>query len=106
MFLAGGFLFAASPVAFSEQIITRVYVRCWPAVTQLAVETCRRYIIQWSSDDSFGSGSGESRLSAPSSNDLNGSQWMAYTIEGWKKRESAEVDLPVCIEETSMMEQS
>lgn len=43
--------------------------------------------MQWSSDESFGSGSGEAKVLAATDEGLNKTQWMTYTIEGehpWK----------------------
>lgn len=38
--------------------------------------------MQWSSDESFGSGSGEAKISAISDDDADPNSWMTYTIEG------------------------
>lgn len=41
-----------------------------------------RYTVQWSSDESFGSGSGEAKVSAPTDDASNITEWITYTIEG------------------------
>lgn len=38
--------------------------------------------MQWSSDESFGSGSGEAQVSAPYDYGLDPKSWMTYTIDG------------------------
>lgn len=40
------------------------------------------YTVQWSSDQSFGSGSGEAKVSAPYDYGLDPDSWMTYTIDG------------------------
>ena len=40
------------------------------------------YTVQWSSDESFGSGSGEAKVSAPYDYGLDPDSWMTYTIDG------------------------
>lgn len=43
----------------------------------------RRYIVQWSSDDSFGSGSGEAKVPAETGDDSSSvTTWMTHTIDG------------------------
>lgn len=39
--------------------------------------------MQWSSDESFGSGSGEAKVSAPYDYGLDPNTWMTYTIDGF-----------------------
>lgn len=46
-----------------------------------------RYTVQWSSDDSFGSGSGEAKISATYDDRLEPSSWVTYTIEGVSESE-------------------
>lgn len=46
-----------------------------------------RYTVQWSSDESFGSGSGEAKISAPYDYSLYPNTWMTYTIEGVSESE-------------------
>lgn len=41
-----------------------------------------RYTVQWSSDESFGSGSGEAKVSVPAADNSSTTKWMTYTIEG------------------------
>lgn len=38
--------------------------------------------MQWSTDESFGSGSGEAKISAIYDDGLDPNSWMTYTIEG------------------------
>ena len=43
---------------------------------------CCSYTVQWSSDESFGSGSGEAKIPAPSNDGVDPNTWITYTIEG------------------------
>lgn len=43
--------------------------------------------MQWSSDESFGSGSGEAKISAPYDSGLDPNAWITYTIEGVSESE-------------------
>ena len=40
------------------------------------------YTVQWSSDETFGTGSGEAKVSAPYDYGLDPNTWMTYTIDG------------------------
>lgn len=46
-----------------------------------------RYTVQWSSDESFGSGSGEAKISALYDYGQDQNTWMTYTIEGVSESE-------------------
>lgn len=43
--------------------------------------------MQWSSDESFGSGSGEAKISAPYDDGVDPNSWLTYTIEGVSESE-------------------
>jgi len=49
------------------------------------------YTVQWSSDGSFGSGSGEAKISAPTDFGLDPDPWMTYTIVGVTNSEATHV---------------